>query len=73
MDRLFPAFSVGPEVTVKVREGRYWVPDLVVQAKASIQSLYPSVPVHLCVEIMSPEDRFSATSAKCEAYYAWSV
>lgn len=38
-----------------------------------IQSPYPTEPVLLCVEILSPEDRIGAMLAKCELYHAWGV
>jgi Uma2 family endonuclease len=60
------------EVTVKVREGRYFVPDLIVQA-GEIQGPYPTEPVSLCVEILSPEDRLGEVLTKAEAYHDWGV
>jgi Uma2 family endonuclease len=34
---------------------------------------YPTEPVLLCCEILSPEDRLGAMLAKCEEYDAWGV
>jgi Uma2 family endonuclease len=34
---------------------------------------YPTEPVLLCCEILSPEDRLGAMLAKCEEYHAWGV
>ena len=42
-------------------------------AAPEIQSPYPTEPVLLCVEILSPEDRVGAMLAKCEQYHAWGV
>ncbi len=42
-------------------------------AAPTIQNPYPTEPVLLCVEILSPEDRVGAMLAKCEVYHAWGV
>jgi Uma2 family endonuclease len=69
----FRQFCAVPELTVKIRTGKYLVPDVAVQRRNSIQSPYPEAPVHLCVEILSPDDRFSDIVAKCEEYHEWGV
>jgi Uma2 family endonuclease len=38
-----------------------------------LQHPYPTEPVLLCIEILSPEDHVGATLAKCEQYHAWGV
>jgi Uma2 family endonuclease len=69
----FPQYKVGSEVTVRIRTDKYLVPDLIVQDRDRIQKPYPTEPVHLCVEILSPEDRIGAVFTKCEDYHAWGV
>jgi Uma2 family endonuclease len=69
----FPGFLAGSEFTVKIRTGKYFVPDVAVQRRDHIQDPYAIEPVHLCVEILSPEDRFSEAVAKCEEYHDWGV
>jgi Uma2 family endonuclease len=59
------------EVTVRLSPTRFLVPDLV--ADSVIEDPYPTKPVQLCVEILSPEDRLGAMLAKCESYHAWGV
>jgi Uma2 family endonuclease len=59
------------EVTVRLSPTRYLVPDVI--AARVIQSPYPTEPVLLCVEILSPEDRVGAMLAKCEQYHEWGV
>src|SRR5580704_1856124 len=59
------------EVTVKLSPTRYLVPDVI--AAPVLQSPYPTEPVLLCCEILSPEDSLGATLAKCEEYHAWGV
>jgi Uma2 family endonuclease len=60
-----------PEVTVRLSATRFLVPDVV--AAPRLQGSYPTEPVVLCVEILSPEDRVGAMLAKCEQYHAWGV
>jgi len=59
------------EVTVRLSPTKYLVPD-VIAAKA-IASPYPTEPVMLCCEILSPEDRLGAMLGKCEEYHTWGV
>ena len=68
-----PGIVAGSELTVEVRQGRYLVPDVAVQLRDSIQDPYPTQPLPLCVEILSPDDRFSEVTAKCEEYHNWGV
>jgi Uma2 family endonuclease len=60
-----------PEVTVRLSPTKYLVPDVI--AATVIQSPYPTEPVLLCCEILSPEDRLGTMLAKCEEYHAWGV
>jgi Uma2 family endonuclease len=59
------------EVTVRLSATRYLVPDVV--AAPVLQNPYPTEPVLLCCEILSPEDSLGTTLAKCEEYHAWGV
>ncbi len=69
----FPGFEADPELTVRLSPYRWFVPDVAVQDVTRIQDPYPTEPVHLCVEVLSPEDRFAGMIAKCEEYLAWGV
>ena len=69
----FRDFETAIEVTVRIREGKYRVPDVVVDRRDHVEDPYPIEPVHLCIEILSPEDRMSNIFAKCEEYHAWGV
>lgn len=69
----FSQFEAACEITVRIRTDKYLVPDLIVQRRDHIQDPYPLDPVHLCVEILSPKDRFSEILAKCEDYHDWGV
>jgi Uma2 family endonuclease len=59
------------EVHVRLSPTRWLIPDVI--AAPEIQGPYPTEPILLCVEILSPEDRVGATLAKCEQYHAWGV
>jgi Uma2 family endonuclease len=59
------------EVTVRLSETKFLVPDVI--AAPALQGPYPTEPVLLCVEILSPEDRLGAMLAKCEQYHVWGV
>ncbi|HEY3740601.1 MAG TPA: Uma2 family endonuclease [Bryobacteraceae bacterium] len=60
-----------PEVTLRISDRKFLVPDVV--AAHVLQSPYPTEPVLLCCEILSPEDRIGTMLAKCEEYHAWGV
>ena len=60
-----------PELTVRISPTRFLVPDVAVAGDFS--GPYPTQPVELCCEILSPEDRLGATLGKCEEYHTWGV
>lgn len=66
-------YEAATELTVRVREGKYLVPDIGVQARNAIQDPYPTEPIFLCVEILSPQDRFAEILMKCDEYLTWGV
>lgn len=59
------------EMHVRLSPTQYLIPDVI--ASPSIQNPYPTEPVLLCVEILSPGDHIGATLAKCEQYHEWGV
>ena len=63
--------QAGCEITVRLSAAKYLIPDVI--AGPELQSPYPTEPVLLCCEILSPEDRLGAMFAKCEEYHAWGV
>ena len=69
----FPGFRPGSELTVRLSKNRFLVPDVAVQRKDQIQDPYPTEPIHLCIEILSPDDRMSEMIAKGEEYLGWGV
>ena len=60
-----------PELTVRISPTKYLVPDVCVAG--DFRGPYPTEPVLLCCEVLSPEDRLGAMLAKCEEYHAWGV
>ncbi|MEO8026208.1 MAG: Uma2 family endonuclease [Bryobacteraceae bacterium] len=60
-----------PELTLCVSPTKYLIPDIVVAD--DFPGPYPTEPVRLCCEILSPEDRLGTMLAKCEEYHAWGV
>jgi len=68
-----PEILAGSELTVRVRPGRYLVPDVAAQWRAQIQDPYPTEPIPLCVEVLSPDDRLSEAIAKGKEYHEWGV
>ncbi len=60
-----------PELTVRITPSKFLVPDVCVSGAFS--GPYPTEPVLLCCEILSPEDRLGAMLSKCEEYHAWGV
>lgn len=69
----FAGFRGVPEQTVLIRKNKYLVPDVAVQSRTDLQRPYPTSPVHLCVEILSPDDRFVDAVSKCGEYHDWGV
>lgn len=63
--------EAAPEVTVRISPTRYLVPD--VAAAPVLERPYPTEPVLLCCEILSPGDRLGTMLAKCEEYHVWGV
>ena len=61
----------GSEVSLLMSPSKVLVPDVI--GARTLQLPYPTDPVLLCCEILSPEDRLGATLAKCEEYHAWGV
>jgi Uma2 family endonuclease len=64
-------FAASHEVTVRLSATKFLIPDVIASPK--LQGPYPTEPVTLCVEILSPEDRVGAVLQKCERYHDWGV
>lgn len=69
-------FEPLPELTTRLRETMFLVPDLAIEDLAHpIRGRYPGPgdPVFLCIEIKSPDDRIGKLFSKCEEYHSWGV
>ena len=60
----FPMYEAIPESTV------HTIPDLIVDRRDQAQKEH-RLCVHLCIQIVSPEDDLAVVFAKCESYHAW--
>ena len=67
----FPHYEAIPELTVRITGKKYLIPDLAVDRRDLAQDPYPITPVHLCIEVVSPDDRLPEVLAKCKTYHAW--
>jgi len=63
---------VAPEVTLKLVPDAAPVPDLIA-SRERLQLPYPTKPVGICIEILSPDDRLKNTIEKGKHYLAWGV
>jgi Uma2 family endonuclease len=60
-----------PELTLCISATKYLIPDVLLAD--DFPGPYPTEPIRLCCEILSPEDRLGTMLAKCEEYHAWGV
>lgn len=60
-----------PELTLRLSPTKFLVPDITVAE--DFPGDYPTEPVFLCCEILSPDDRLGAMLGKCEDFHAWGV
>jgi Uma2 family endonuclease len=75
-DRYDETLNPLPELTTRLREARFLVPDIAIEDLAKpISGRYPgkNEAVFLCVEIVSPPDRIGKLFGKCEEYHKWGV
>ena len=69
-------FEALPELTTRLRETKFYVPDIAVEDLTHpMEGRYPGPgnPIFLCIEIKSLEDRVGKLFSKCEEYHAWGV
>jgi len=71
IEAAFPHYEAIPELTVRVTDSRFLIPDVGVDRRDNPQDPYPTAPIHLCIEILSPGDRLASVLEKCETYHAW--
>jgi Uma2 family endonuclease len=71
IEAAFPHYEAIPELTVRISRTKYLIPDVAVDRRDRAQDPHALLPVHLCIEIVSPDDRLPEVLAKCETYHAW--
>ncbi|MDX2150088.1 MAG: Uma2 family endonuclease [Bryobacteraceae bacterium] len=65
-------WRVQPELRHRISEGVYRIPDIAVHP-ATLRDKVPSSPPLIVVEIVSPDDRYSALLEKLREYAEWGV
>jgi Uma2 family endonuclease len=71
IDGLSCGYEAFPELTVRIGRSRFLVSDIAVQRTDEVQEPYPTDPIYLCIEILSPEDRLADVVVKCGDYHRW--
>lgn len=69
--RAYSEFEAFPELHTRLRETEFRVPDIAVERTPVPDEPYPTIPVYLCIEIISPGDTLGQMLEKCEHYHAW--
>lgn len=64
-------FRAGSEISVRISAQIILIPDVI--ATRIVQKPYPTEPVELCCEILSPGDSLAEVFNKCEEYHDWGV
>ena len=65
-------YKAAPEVTLKISSDFQPVPDVIATA-GRFERPYPTKPVDVVVEILSPEDSLQRVLRKCKLYSAWGI
>ena len=66
-------FYTALELRVQVAPTRFRVPDLCLLEADRLPKRVATQPPMLCIEVLSPEDRFSRTREKCQDYLRMGV
>jgi Uma2 family endonuclease len=65
-------WKVGSEATLKMGANAELIPDLAA-TRGKVDLAYPTQPVELCIEILSPDDRLKKAVEKGKRYLDWGV
>ena len=70
----FGPFRVRTEQSIRLSDRMVLIPDVCVLRPGALrEGLLVVDPPSLCIEILSPSDRFSAAEKKCRIYLEWGV
>lgn len=65
-------YDPGNEITLRLDPAYEPIPD-VIAAEGRLGDPYPTEPVEIVIEILSPEDSFSRVVRKCRLYEQWGI
>ena len=65
--------EVSPEQSLRVRQGAILIPDVCLLTVGHGEHGVVRLPALLCIDILSPSDRFTYTVRKSEEYLRWGV
>jgi Uma2 family endonuclease len=65
--------QVVTEQSVRIRQGAVLIPDVCLLAPDNGEHGLVNSPPLLCIEVLSPSDRFTYTVKKCDEYVRWGV
>jgi len=65
--------QIATEQSLRVREGAVLIPDVCLLRPDNDERGVVSRPALLCIEVLSPSDRFTYTVRKCKEYLRWGV
>jgi Uma2 family endonuclease len=66
-------YKAGPELTLAMSEKWEPVPDVCGLLGPSNREPYPTRPIPVAIEILSPDDRFTRVIKKCRLYAEWGI
>jgi Uma2 family endonuclease len=66
-------YKAGPELTLAMSEKWEPVPDVCGLLGHSDKEPYPTRPIPVAIEILSPDDRFTRVIKKCRRYAEWGI
>jgi Uma2 family endonuclease len=66
-------YKAGPELTLAMSEKWEPVPDVCGLLGPSDEEPYPTRPIPVAIEILSPDDRFTRLIKKCRRYAEWGI
>jgi len=69
----YPKFWTAVEVRVQVKSSRFRVPDVTLVTGPQPTGRIVTVPPHLVVEVLSPDDRAAAVQEKIDDYLAFGI